>query len=81
MKKLLIFTAACAAAAVGFAKTITVTSLADEFPIKDGAFDQTQLTEGTLRWALANADAGDTITFAASLAGGTITIKGGDLGQ
>lgn len=76
MKKLMIALVACAAALVGWAKTITVTSTVDEFPITDGAFDPSKLTEGTLRWALANAEDGDTITFDSSLAGGTITIKG-----
>ena len=65
MKKLLVFTAACAAAAVGFAKTITVTSTADDYPTGP---------EGSLRAALASAEDGDTITFASSLAGGTISI-------
>lgn len=76
MKKLLVLATACAAAVVGFAKTITVTSTADEFPTKDGVLDPAQLTTGTLRWALANAEDGDTIDFDASLAGGTITVKG-----
>lgn len=67
MKKLLVLATACAAAAVGFAKTITVTSTADTFP--DAA-------EGSLRAALAAAEDGDTITFADSLKGQTITIVG-----
>ena len=54
MKKLLVLATACAAAVVGFSKTITVTSTADTFP--DAA-------EGSLRAALANAEDGDTITF------------------
>ena len=65
MKKLMLAFTACAAAAVGFAKTITVTSTADTFP--DAA-------EGSLRAALAAAEDGDTITFDASLAGKTITV-------
>ena len=76
MKKLMIALAVFAAAFVVVADTITVTSTADEFPVKDGVFDPDQLTQGTLRWALANAQDGDTITFDASLAGQTITIKG-----
>lgn len=69
MRKLMIALAAFAAAFDVVANTITVTSTADEFPVKDGVFDPDQLTQGTLRWALANADDGDTITFDASLAG------------
>lgn len=68
MKRLILsLFAACSAAMVGFAKTITVTSTADTFP--DAA-------EGSLRAALAAAEDGDTITFADSLKGQTITIVG-----
>ena len=53
-----------------------VTSLEDEFPITDGALDPSKLTEGTLRWALANAKDDDTVVFDDSIKGGTIKMKG-----
>ncbi len=72
MKKLaLSFVVACAAV-VGSAETIIVTSTADTFP---------DATEGSLRWALANAEDGDTITFDDSLKGQTITIVGVNTGK
>lgn len=48
-----------------FANTLTVTSLADEFPAA---------TPGTFRYALANSSEGDTIVFDDSIKGGTINM-------
>ena len=51
----------------GFANTLTVTSLADEFPAA---------TPGTFRYELEHSSAGDTIVFADSIKGGTINMVG-----
>lgn len=64
MKKLILTLAVACATTLVVAKTITVTSTADEYPTGP---------EGSLRAALAEAEDGDTITFDASLAGKTIT--------
>lgn len=65
MKKLILTLAVACATTLVVARTITVTSTADEYPTGP---------EGSLRAALAAAEDGDTITFDTSLAGGTINI-------
>lgn len=53
--------------ALVLANTLTVTSLADEFPAA---------TPGTFRYELEHSSAGDTIVFADSIKGGTINMVG-----
>lgn len=67
------FTALVGLALTGTASAVTiVTSAADNSLAAP-------LIPGTLRYAMANAPVGDTITFAPSLNGKTITLKGGQL--
>lgn len=69
---LAILTALFAVALPGTASAVTVTSIADN-PSNQ------PLIPGTLRHAIATAPNNDTITFANSLKGKTITLKGGQL--